>query len=151
MPPAVEKVLDERTSMGVIGDLSQYMKYKTADAMGDAANNPGMAGGGMSMGMGFAMANQMAEAMKPGAPQQGGGSSATPPPLPGASSTFFVAQDGQQTGPFDMAQLRSLASERKLTSGSLVWTAGMAAWQQASEVAELQELLSQVPPPLPPH
>src|SRR5690349_15541093 len=32
LPPEVEKVLDQRTSMGVLGDLSKYTQFKTAEA-----------------------------------------------------------------------------------------------------------------------
>src|SRR5439155_9490091 len=41
LPPEVEQALDERTKMGVIGDLSRYTQFKTAGAIGDAAKNPG--------------------------------------------------------------------------------------------------------------
>ncbi len=147
LPEAVEKVLDERTSMGVIGDLSRFTQFKTAEAMGDAANNPGMAGGGMAMGMGFAMANQMAGAVNPG---QGAGA-ASPPPLPGSSAaSFYVAQNGAQTGPFDMDHLTRLATERALLAETLVWREGMPEWKPASQVPELIPILAKVPPPLPP-
>ncbi|MCB0057298.1 MAG: SPFH domain-containing protein, partial [Caldilineaceae bacterium] len=34
------KAIDERASMGAIGNMDAYLKYKAARAMGDAANNP---------------------------------------------------------------------------------------------------------------
>jgi len=45
------KAIDERASMGAIGNMDAYMKYKAAKAMGDAANNP--AGGGAAAGVGL--------------------------------------------------------------------------------------------------
>ncbi len=45
LPPAVEEALDKRTSMGVLGDMSQYTQYQAATAIGDAAKNPGSAAG----------------------------------------------------------------------------------------------------------
>ncbi|MFO7633699.1 MAG: SPFH domain-containing protein [Caldilinea sp.] len=45
------KAIDERASMGAIGNMDAYMKFKAARAMGDAAANPG--GGGASEGMGL--------------------------------------------------------------------------------------------------
>lgn len=143
LPPEVEEALDKRTSMGVIGDLSKYTQYQAAEAMEKAAeNSDGTASGGIGMGMGFAIANQMGQAMT-------GGQQATPPPLPN-TTVFHVAIDGKQAGPFSMDQLQGLVNEGKLLSGSLVWKPGMANWQQASEVEETASLLSKQPPPLPP-
>ena len=72
LPEAVEEALDKRSSMGIIGNLQQYTQFQTANAMEEAAKNPGgMAAGGMGMGMGFAMANQMGQSMN--TPQQGQG------------------------------------------------------------------------------
>src|SRR5262249_21735640 len=41
LPPEVEKALDERTKMGVIGNLGQYTQFQAAQAIRDAAQNPG--------------------------------------------------------------------------------------------------------------
>ncbi len=75
-PEEVQKRIDERSAMGALGDMNQYMRFKTATAMGDAATNEGgggAAGAGVGMGaglgMGMTMANMMGQTM-----QQGGGS-----------------------------------------------------------------------------
>ena len=47
--------------MGVLGNLDQYMKYKVANAIGDAANNPSSGSDGMSTGAGLAMGMNMAQ------------------------------------------------------------------------------------------
>ena len=39
------KAIDERASMGAIGDMAAYMQFKTARALGDAAQQSGGAGG----------------------------------------------------------------------------------------------------------
>ena len=63
------KAIDERASMGAIGNMDAYMKYQAAKAMGDAAKNPsggGAAAGvglGAGMGMGAGMAGMIANAM----------------------------------------------------------------------------------------
>ncbi len=147
LPPAVEEALDKRTSMGVIGDLKRYTQFQAAEAMGDAANNEGMAGGGMAMGMGFAMANQMGNAMTGNSGAQGAGA---PPPLPQQGTTYFVALNGQQTGPFDMATLKGQVSAGHLTRETLVWSQGMAQWSKAADVPDIAALFAAVPPPLPP-
>jgi len=148
LPEAVEQALDKRSSMGVIGNLDQYTKFQTANAMEEAAKNPGgMAAGGMGMGMGFAMANQMGQSMT-SQPQQHP-PAATPPPLP-QTPQFHVAIDGQQSGPLDMPALRQHIQSGKLTRETLVWRQGMTGWTAAGQVEELANLFGAVPPPLPP-
>lgn len=61
VPDEVQKIIDTKSGMGVLGNLDQYMKYKVANAIGDAANNPGSAGDGMSTGAGLAMGMNMAQ------------------------------------------------------------------------------------------
>ena len=51
LPEEVEKAIDRRTSMGVAGDLNRYAQFQAAEAMREAASNPGgMAGMGVGMG-----------------------------------------------------------------------------------------------------
>ena len=64
LPQEVEAAMDKRTSMGVIGDVGRYAQFQAADAMRDAAQNPGGgAGTGAGLGAGFAIGNAMAGAM----------------------------------------------------------------------------------------
>lgn len=60
LPPEVEAAMDKRTQMGVLGDLDQYTKYQTAEAIGDAAKNEGGLG---AMGAGLGASAAMASAM----------------------------------------------------------------------------------------
>lgn len=146
LPPEVEGALDKRTSMGIIGNLNAYTQFQTANAIGDAAKNPGgVAGVGAGLGAGMAMAQQMAGAMNAPA----GGAGAMPPPLPSAAA-FFMALNGQQAGPFDMSALAEHARAGRLTRETLVWKQGMAGWIGAGQVAELSPVFGAVPPPLPP-
>lgn len=147
LPPEVEKALDKRSSMGVLGNMQQYTQFQAANALEDAANNPGDAGGamsgGMGMGMGFAMANTMGQAMA------GGQAAAPPPPPPGAASVaFHVSVNGQSYGPYDMATLQQHVAGGQVTRESMVWKQGMANWLPAGQVPELGNLFG--PPPLPP-
>ena len=56
VPPEVEKAMDERASMGAIGNMQAYLQFKAARAIGDIAQNPGsggsVAGLGVSLGAG---------------------------------------------------------------------------------------------------
>jgi membrane protease subunit (stomatin/prohibitin family) len=61
VPDEVQKIIDTKSGMGVLGNLDQYMKYKVANAIGDAANNTGSAGDGMGTGAGLAMGMNMAQ------------------------------------------------------------------------------------------
>lgn len=147
MPPEVEKALDARSSMGVIGNMQTYTQYKTAGAIEKAAENPagGGASEGMGLGMGFGMAQQMMQGMNQ---QQGGGQQQGPPPVPGQAQ-YFVAVDGKQTGPYSVATLKQMVANKQVTADSLVWTNGMANWLAAGEVDNLNDLF-QTPPPIPP-
>lgn len=70
LPEEVEKSMDKRTSMGVLGNLDQYAKYQAAEAIRDAANNGnGVAGMGIGMGAGAAMGQMFAQSMNPTQPQ----------------------------------------------------------------------------------
>ena len=64
LPDEVEKAMDRRTSMGVVGDLNRYTQYQAAEAMRESANNgSSMAGAGVGMGAGVAMGQAFAQAM----------------------------------------------------------------------------------------
>jgi membrane protease subunit (stomatin/prohibitin family) len=144
LPPEVEQMLDKRSSMAVLGNLEQYTRFQTAQAIGDAANNPGgIAGIGAGLGAGMAIGGQMTEAMR-----GGGSATAVPPPLPSAAQ-FFVGVNGAQAGPFDMTALAAKIRAGEITRQTLIWKAGMAGWVAADSVGELQSLFASVPPPLP--
>ena len=64
LPEAIQKALDERISMGVVGDLSRYTQYQTASAIPLAAQNEGgLAGIGAGVGVGAAIGQAMATNM----------------------------------------------------------------------------------------
>ena len=158
LPEEVEKAMDKRSSMGVLGDLNRYTQFQAANAMEAAATNPGggAAASGMGMGMGFAMAGQMMNAMnpqqnmyqQPQQPMYQQQQPVAPPPMP-AQSTYFVAVNGQQSGPFDVNALSSMVANGQLTKDTLVWKQGMPAWAAAGSVQELSSLFGAVPPPMP--
>lgn len=64
LPEEVEKAIDQRTSMGVVGNMQQFTQYQAAQAIRDAANNPGGAGAMAGIGMGAAMGQIMQNAMQ---------------------------------------------------------------------------------------
>ncbi len=66
-PEEVQKMIDERASMGAIGDMNRYMAFKAARAVEAAATNPGetgsTAGLGLGAGIGMMMPQMIAQAM----------------------------------------------------------------------------------------
>ena len=159
LPPAVEEVLDKRTSMGIVGDLGRYTQFSAAEAMTKAASNPGGDGGmgaGLGMGVGMAMANQlggqMAQSGPWGArPQAAPTPAAAPaPPPPPVEHVWHIAEGGATQGPFSKARLGRMVTEGNLTRDTLVWTAGQDGWKRAEDVTELAQLFTVMPPPPPP-
>jgi membrane protease subunit (stomatin/prohibitin family) len=112
LPEELQKMLDTRVGMNMIGDMGRFTQYQVANSLPIAAGNEsgGIAGLGVGLGAGLTMAQQMMNAMNnpgggatppspapppatppPGAapnpaPSTGGG----PPAVPGAENKFCV-------------------------------------------------------------
>ncbi len=86
-PEEVQKAIDQRSSMGAIGDMAAFTQYQAAQALRDAANNPGESGGaastGVGLGAGVALGQTLVGAM------QGAGAKQTPA---GAGAADAIAQ-----------------------------------------------------------
>jgi membrane protease subunit (stomatin/prohibitin family) len=83
LPDELQKMLDQRISMNMIGDMNKYTQFQVAQSMPIAAANEGgggAAGMGMGLGAGMAMGQTMMNAMRPQEPPTGGGGGATPAP-----------------------------------------------------------------------
>ena len=91
LPPEVEQALDARSKMNVIGDLGKYTQLHTAESMPIAAANQGIGGAGLGLGLGAgigaAMGQQVANAVRPGAPQPPDTFAATVAGAAGAATT----------------------------------------------------------------
>lgn len=91
--------IDEAASMGAIGDMDRYMKYKTARAVGDAATAEGGAAAGtaqigLGLGAGMAAAQAMASSFAAGSQQApAGGQAAAADPV-AALTTLKTLLDG---------------------------------------------------------
>ena len=120
---------------------------------GDGSMNPAGMMTGMMMGgaMGNQMSNmmnQMGDSMNPNSNQGG------PPPTP-QQKLYYVAADGEKTGPFNKSQLNQLKQNNLFNNKSMVWTEGMSDWSEASNILDLKEVLGSTnqpntPPPPPP-
>ena len=72
LPPEVEKAIDENARLGVLrGNAELYARIARADALKEAAKNPGAAGSlvgaGLGLGIGANMGREMGEELKGGA------------------------------------------------------------------------------------
>ncbi|WP_425037888.1 SPFH domain-containing protein [Primorskyibacter sp. S187A] len=147
LPPAVEEVMDKRSSMGVIGNLGEYMQFQTAEALGRDGAGAGAIQAGMGAAMGMQIANQASGPWSAvnAAPQP----AAIAPPPPPVEHVWHIAENGQTTGPFSKAKLGRMAAEGELTRETYVWTAGQDGWMRAGDVMELAQLFTILPPPPP--
>ena len=140
VPEQVERALDARSSMGVLGDLNRYQQYQLGESIPTAAANPagGLAGAGVGLGMGMAIAGAGAPSKSP---------LLLIPPTPEADPALWhVASGGRTFGPYTVAQLAQAVAAGEVTSESLVWTVGMVAWTPMARVSRLAVLFPPPPP-----
>ena len=151
VPEQVERALDARSSMGVIGDLDRYQRYQLGASIPTAAANPagGLAAAGVGLGMGMTLAG-----LTPPAPMAattvGPARAALPliPPTPEVATTVWhVTSGGHTYGPYTTAQIVQAVASGQLRGDSLVWSAGMEAWTPITRVPRLAALFPPPPPP----
>jgi membrane protease subunit (stomatin/prohibitin family) len=98
LPDELQKILDQRIGMNMIGDMGKYTQYQVAQSMPIAAANEGggAAGIGVGLGAGLTMAQSMMNAVKPpeappagpaGGPATGGPAA---PAAPAAGTKFCI-------------------------------------------------------------
>jgi membrane protease subunit (stomatin/prohibitin family) len=177
LPEDVEKMLDKRTSMGIIGDMNAYRAFEQAGAVGGmvdaaklAAANPSSGGNPMmNAGMGLAMGQMFGQSMGPGMAQPGmaqpgmaqqphmgqpGGHFYGNQPLPAAPPPPPPSLIFHYSGPAGQAQLSPadvaarVAADR--AGNHMVWAAGFPAWKRWNEVHEIVALVPPAAPPPPP-
>ena len=86
LPEELQKMLDQRIGMNMIGDMSRYTQFQVAQSMPIAAANEGggAAGIGAGLGAGMVMAQQMMSAMKPASPPEPAPPAPQAPAVPAA-------------------------------------------------------------------
>lgn len=146
LPEEVEKALDKRTSMGIVGDLNKYMQFNAAEGLAQPGSAMGATmGAAMGAGMGFGLG----AGAGPWGAAPAAASAPPPPPSPPAAKVWHVAENGATKGPYTEAELSAMAQAGTLTRASQVWSAGQEGWKAAGET-ELSRLFALVPPPPPP-
>ncbi len=90
LPDELQKLLDQRIGMRMVGDMGQYARFQAAQSMPiAAANEGGGAGLGAGLGAGVAMGQAMMDAMRQatgGGPQPSGGAPAGGAPGPASAA-----------------------------------------------------------------
>ena len=79
LPEELQKILDQKIGMGMVGDMGKFMQYQTAQAIPKFAEGAGGGGGGiagdaMGLGAGVALGQVLAQQLSQGL--QGGGAAA---------------------------------------------------------------------------
>ena len=106
LPDELQKRLDERIGMNLVGDMGRYTQFQVAQSMPIAAGNEGggAAGIGVGLGAGLTMAQSMMNAMKtPSAAPPAPETPAAPASPEAASGTKFCINCGKpmpRTGKF---------------------------------------------------
>ena len=93
LPEELQRRLDERIGMNMVGNLRDYTQFQVAQSLPIAAANEGGGGAGLGAGLGagMAMGKAMADALTPG----GGGSTGTAGSAGTATETKFCQSCGK--------------------------------------------------------
>lgn len=124
-----------------------YIQQKQIDIAQNVASNTG-AGVFMGAGMGFGIGNKVGETLSNVMDQsQVKNSFGAMPELP----SFYVAKNGQTTGPFPLDIIRSKVVDKEIVETTYVYRVGGTSWVSALQEPEIAKILKlMVPPPPPP-
>ena len=115
LPEALQKRMDERMGMGIVGDLSRYTQYQTAQSIPLAAQNEGgVAGIGAGIAAGMGMGNAMTAAMM-----------------------------GQQVAPQSQPVVQAAQTAAPVAAATVASTAPAAGEDLAGKLTQLKTLLDQ--------
>ncbi|WP_439109379.1 SPFH domain-containing protein [Lentibacter sp.] len=145
LPEAVEAVLDKRSAMGVVGDLSTYMSFQAAESLTAQGAGAGALQAGVGAGLGMQIARDASQGPWGAAAPQ----IAPPPPPAPVEQVWHIAEAGQTKGPFSRAALGRMVADGSLKRDTHVWTAGQDGWKTAGDVTALATLFTILPPPPP--
>ena len=108
LPENLQKTLEQRISMGIVGDMSKYTQYQTASSIPLAAQNEGgLAGIGAGLAAGMGMGQLMTNAMTGAMQNTQANSQPAPAPAPAAAS---VVDPGAK-----LTQLKALLDQQLIS------------------------------------
>ncbi len=133
----------ERVKLQKLG--VDYLQQKQIDIAQTVAGNQG-AGVFMGAGMGIGIGQQMGMAVGNAMNQ----SQVVPPPPAPSAHAYYVAKDGQTTGPFNYTVIRQMVMCGDLTPSTYVYRVGGSEWVKADADSEIAAIFSSIAPPPPP-
>lgn len=122
-----------------------YVQQKQIDIAQTLAGNQG-AGTFMGAGVGLGIGQQMGQAFG----QVMNGNPIAPQPAVPPMASFYVAKDGQTTGPFRLDVIRNMILSGELVQSTYVYRLGGSAWVSAVQEPEIAQIFSSLAPPPPP-
>ncbi|BCD67891.1 SPFH domain-containing protein [Nitratiruptor sp. YY09-18] len=128
LPKELQKAIDAKGAQNVLGDMQEFIKYKSAQGI----EKGGSASDIVGLGAGLYAAKEMFE------------EKTTPPPLP--QEHYYIAMENKPMGPVSKDQLQKMIVQGELKPDTLLWQEGMEQWQRADEV--VKELFKKIPPPI---
>jgi membrane protease subunit (stomatin/prohibitin family) len=142
----VMEAIAEKARLKTLG--VDYVQQKQIDIAQTLAGNQGAGnfmGAGVGLGVGQQMGQMIGQVMNHH-PLNATASTPTPPP----QTAFYVAVNGQTTGPFQLDALQRMITSGNVVADTQVYRVGGTAWTTALQEPELAQLLSAMTPPSPP-
>ena len=130
--------LNQQAAVGIAGaeGLGNMGSGGSGEVSGGGFNPASMMAG---MAIGGAFGQNIAGMVNSTMNQQG---QVTPPPVP--QKSFYVAVDGQATGPFEANVIRQMCADGRIMADTLLWKSGMSDWKRAEEIDDVRPFI--VPP-----
>ena len=122
-----------------------YIQQKQIDIAQTLAGNQG-AGVFMNAGVGMGVGQQVGQVLG-GMMQQ---SPLTSAPAPPSLPSYYVAKDGQTTGPFRLDVIQNMIIKNEIVPMTYVYKVGGTAWVYAQQEPEIAQIFSMMAPPPPP-
>ncbi|MEX2142685.1 MAG: SPFH domain-containing protein [Pirellulales bacterium] len=145
-PEEVQKAIDARSSMGVVGDLNAFMKFQAARSMANLAERGGGDAGAMGMGFGAGFGMMMPQMLRE-AMTAGGAAGAAPAVPPRTSATPSAGAPVAASGGLglDFSELARTTTDPKTVVRQVCESSGYAveeqgdAWQVTVPIGGLRK------------
>lgn len=138
----------ERSKLNKLG--VNYVQQKQLDISQTMAGNQGAGvfmGAGAGLGVGQQMGQQMGQMF--GQTMQNNPAVQVQTPPPPTIPSFYIAKDGQTTGPFRLDVIQKMVADREVVATTYVYKVGGTVWTAANQDPEIAKMFAMIPPPPP--